>query len=54
MPDSISSCGEPIAPAARITSRSARASLLAPAPVAVAHADRAAALELDAQHLGAA
>ena len=35
-----SSCGEPNAPALRITSRSARGDLLAPAPVAEAHARR--------------
>ena len=43
MPDRSSSCGEPIAPAARITSRSARATRGAPPAARVAHAGHAAA-----------
>ncbi len=54
MPESIRSCGEPNAPAARITSRSARADVLAPRARRLADAGRAAALELEAERLRAA
>ena len=50
MPDSSSSCGELIAPADSSTSRSARTSSSPRRPRAQAHADRALALELDAEH----
>ena len=52
MPESSRSCGEPIAPAARITSRSARAPSRRPRGP-VADADRASALELEAGDLRA-
>ena len=49
MPDSISTCGELITPPARITSRSARATLVSP-PCEIFDADRAIVLEQHAGH----